>query len=89
MTQDQMVLEALQRGDQLTSLDAMQRFGITRLASVVHRLRREHEIDGPLVEVPNRYGKSCYVSRYRYIRKLRPMLLDSQGNRSIFDDVDE
>jgi GTP1/Obg family GTP-binding protein len=39
------VLEALRQGDSLTSVEAWRRWGITRLASIIHRLRRAgHEV---------------------------------------------
>ena len=66
-TQEQMVLEALQRGDQLTPLEAQQQYGIMRLAAIIHRLRRRYAIEAPLVEVPNRRGQVCHVARYKYV----------------------
>lgn len=42
----QKVLEALSRGEKLTPVDAWRRWNITRLASVIHRLRRAgHDIE--------------------------------------------
>ena len=39
-------LAALKRGETLTPLDALSRWGITRLASIIHRLRRAgHKIE--------------------------------------------
>lgn len=34
------VLAALKRGESLTTFDAINRWGVTRLASIIHRLRR-------------------------------------------------
>jgi hypothetical protein len=65
-----MVLEVLQAGEALTSLDAFRRFGITRLASVIHRLRREYDIDSPTIAVPNRRGQKCRVACYKYVGKI-------------------
>ena len=67
MTQEQMVLAALLRGEQLTPLEAQQQYGIMRLAAIIHRLRRHHTIEAPLVEVKNRRGQACHVSRYKYV----------------------
>lgn len=66
-TQEQMVLEALQRGEQLTPLEAQQQYGIMRLAAIIHRLRKLYTIESPLVEVKNRRGQDCHVSRYKYV----------------------
>ena len=66
MTQDEIILEALKRGDKITQLEATHKYGITRLASVIHRLRHLHIIDGPDREVRNRHGKKCFVAQYEY-----------------------
>ena len=66
-TQEQMVLEALQRGEQLTPLEAQHQYGIMRLAAIIHRLRKLHSIEAPLVEVNNRRGQTCHVARYKYV----------------------
>lgn len=39
-TQAQMVLEALQRGDKITAINALSRFGVFRLAARIHELKK-------------------------------------------------
>jgi hypothetical protein len=65
MTQSEMILEALQRGEILTPLDALKRFGCFRLGARVYDLRCEgHLIDKRLIDVGN--GK--HVAAYSYAK---------------------
>lgn len=67
MTQVSRILDYLQKHkDGITSLEAINNFGITRLASVICTLRHQgFAIESELVPVVNRYGDVCYVSRYK------------------------
>lgn len=59
------ILDALQAGQSLTSLDAWQRFGTSRLAALVHQLRREGwKVDSASVEVETAHGHVAHVARY-------------------------
>jgi hypothetical protein len=49
----------------ITSMEAIERYGITRLACVISCLKREGiKIDSKIIPVKNRYGEVVYVSRY-------------------------
>lgn len=63
MTQNEMVLEYLEgHKEGLTSLEALQMFGCSRLASRVADLRRQgHRVQSELIRLPN--GKR--VAQYR------------------------
>lgn len=64
-TQNQQVLEALKAGESLTALEALNRFGIMRLAPRIHDLKCEgHKIISQRVEVRNRDGQSVKVAKY-------------------------
>lgn len=64
-SQKSVVLSHLQSGQSLTSGEAWARYGITRLAAIVIRLRREgYRIDTVLTDVPTRNGGSR-VAVYR------------------------
>ena len=66
MTQAQMVLRHLEDFGSITQMDAMQDYGIMRLASRVNDLRREgHPIVTEVVEGRNRYGEKTRWARYR------------------------
>ena len=66
MTQAQMVLRHLEDYGSITQMDAMQDYGIMRLASRVNDLRREgHPIIKEVVTGKNRYGETTRWARYR------------------------
>lgn len=64
MSQTDIVLQQL-RGGPITSLQMINTFGITRLATHVLVLREDgFDIRTQLVSVRNRFGASCIVARY-------------------------
>jgi len=66
MTQSQRILRHLEDYGSITQMDAMQDYGIMRLASRVNDLRREgHPIITEVVEGRNRYGEKTRWARYR------------------------
>lgn len=66
MTQAQMVLRHLEDYGSITQMDAMQDYGIMRLASRVDELRKQgHPIVTEVVEGRNRYGEKTRWARYR------------------------
>jgi len=49
----------------ITSMDAFERFGATRLSSIIFGLRkRGYDIDTEMITVKTRYGKHVDVARY-------------------------
>jgi hypothetical protein len=67
MTQTERIAKYLKtHKDGITSLEAINDFGITRLASVICILKKQgYKIESKLIPVINRYGEVCYVSRYK------------------------
>ncbi len=71
-TGDQRIAEALKRGEKITPMEAWNTYGIYRLSSVVHRLRRGkgHSVEGALdissgmVAVNNKFGDKLQVACY-------------------------
>jgi hypothetical protein len=65
MTQNQMILEALENGEKLTPMDAIKHFGCTKLSTRIGELKREgHPINGKFVARKNRFGKIVHVQEY-------------------------
>ena len=66
MTQIERIQKHLQtHKNGITLLEAIDRYGITRLASIICRLRKRGcNIKSELIAVTNRYGEVCYVSKY-------------------------
>lgn len=57
---------ALERGESLTPMDALRRFGCSRLAAVAHKLKRDGLlIDADIVSVETGHGKTAHVARYK------------------------
>lgn len=53
-TQKQAILNDLQAGLRITTIDALQRHGVFRLSSIIHRLRKEgHDVKTELVKAPS------------------------------------
>lgn len=66
MTQCEMVLRHLTEQGSLSSVEALERYGIARLASRICDLRREgHDIQGETVTRKNRYGKPVSYTVYK------------------------
>lgn len=64
------ILDYLKTGKSITSLEAIQRFGCTRLAAQIFRLKkRGHEIASKDIYVTNRWGDTVRCSEYRLIKK--------------------
>lgn len=65
-TQNQRILDYIERFGSITQLEALRDIGVMRLASRVSDLRRlGYPIVSDNVPVTNRYGEKCHVKRYR------------------------
>tara|TARA_R110000787_G_C13255346_1_gene429863 strand:- start:441 stop:653 length:213 start_codon:yes stop_codon:yes gene_type:complete len=65
MSQSDRVLEYLQRGKTITTLDAYSELGITRLAARVWELKQKgYPVKSTVLKVINRFGEKCSVSEY-------------------------
>lgn len=60
------VLERMLSGERLTSLQAWAQFGTSRLASLIHQLRRDGwDIASERIEVETKAGRFALVAQYR------------------------
>lgn len=65
-TQRQAVLEWLQTGAGITSMEAFKELGATRLSAIIFDLRkRGYNIEAQDVQVKNRFGNTVTIARYR------------------------
>lgn len=66
ITQTKLVLDHMKRYGSITTLEAFQRYGITRLAARISDIRKSDNyfITSKMVEVKTREGKLTHVSRY-------------------------
>ena len=66
MTQSQRILEHLERHGSITQKDAIDNYGIMRLASRVNDLRKQgYPIQTEMVKGRNRYDEETRYARYR------------------------
>ena len=66
MTQKEAVLEWLKTGGSITSMEAFEHLGITRLSAVVFDLRKlGYIISSEDMTTTNRYGKQVHFTRYK------------------------
>ena len=64
------VLKYLQKNKSITSMEAIDKFGATRLSDIIFRLRgKGHNIVTNKEEQIDRYGNTCYFGRYVYLGK--------------------
>ena len=65
MTQCEKILKAMQENGSITSLEAMQDFGIMRLASRINDLKRAgFNINREMIKSKNRYGEPISYAKY-------------------------
>lgn len=65
----QIILEHLQKHGSITTWEAIQKYGCTRLSEYIRQLRADgYAIDNKSVKYVNRYGKKSHYTVYR----LRP-----------------
>ena len=67
MLQQEAVLAYLKKNKRtgLTSMDAIEKFGCTRLSAVIFNLKRKgNDIRTVRESVPTRYGRSVSIARY-------------------------
>jgi hypothetical protein len=72
----------------ITSLEAIRRFGVTRLAAVIYELRQDgFRIESVNTSVRDRFGNDCHVAEYRLLdrrraRSLRVQRIKRAGRRT-------
>ena len=62
--QESQVLEHLYNFGTITSMEAWERYGITRLSSVIFRLRKRYNIETVATNGVNRDGMHCRFATY-------------------------
>ena len=68
MTQTQAVLDRLSSGRGITSMEAFNELGVTRLSAIIFSLRKKgYRIESETVESTNRYGEVVRFSRYSMV----------------------
>lgn len=64
-TQEERVLDYMKRFGSITTLDAFNDLGITRLSAKIFDLKKQgYDIVGETIKVKNRFGEEAYVKKY-------------------------
>ena len=63
--QKQEVLRHIKRYGSITSMEAFEKYSITRLSAIIYILRREYEIVTIMRTSINRYGNEVNFAEYR------------------------
>lgn len=69
-TQNELVLEYLKKFGSITSLQAFNDLGVTRISARIYDLRQEgHAIDSEYIKVPRRNDEETSVKQYKLVTK--------------------
>lgn len=65
------VKEHLEKKGHITSLEAIERYGATRLSAIIYNLRNNYgmEIVNKTNKIKDRFGHNCYFDTYILVRK--------------------
>lgn len=64
-SQNERIIDYINRFGSITQLDALRDLGVMRLASRISDLRRlGYPITSTIEHVKNRYGEKCHIKRY-------------------------
>lgn len=68
-TQRNRIINYITEKGSITQLEALNEIGVMRLASRISELKNQgYEIQGKREAVKNRYGETCYIKRYSFVR---------------------
>lgn len=71
MTQNEMVLDYMEQNGSITSMQAFESLGITRLSGRIYELREKgHIIENIRRETTNRYGKRVHYDEYKLVKRV-------------------
>lgn len=69
-TQRKMVLNHLKENGSITSMEAFQLYGVTRLSSIIHAFKQQGIMIGTIMQSGRtRYGRSCKYAKYVLARE--------------------
>lgn len=69
ITKSSQVLEHLQTNGTITSWEAINLFGATRLSAIIYNLRKHYDIQSADEDITDRNGNHCVFTKYIYYGK--------------------
>lgn len=71
-TQTSLVLNYLKEGNSITSAEAFELFGATRLSAIIYSLKKQgYNIEMVDIKSTNRFGESCHFGKYTLVSNSR------------------
>lgn len=77
------VLEHLKKHGSITSWEAIQKYGATRLSAIIYNLRKNHIITSDMQEITDRYGNNTRFANYVYVGEITTDNEDASGNEQL------
>ena len=71
MTKQQKVLDYMLKGKSISSLEAIEKFGATRLSAIIFNLKGQYDIKDYWETSTDRYGNPCKYKKY-FIAQRKP-----------------
>ena len=71
MNKTEQVLKYLKEGHSITSWEAIEKFGATRLSAIIFNLKDKYDIKDVWIEDVDRYGNFCKYKKY-FIAQQKP-----------------
>lgn len=70
-TQQKMILKHLQEHGEISSFEAFEMFGCTRLSAQIYALKHKgYHIGKEMVSKKNRFGGTCTFANYKYLAEV-------------------
>ena len=63
------VLNYMKTFGYITTWDAFQDLGCTRLSEYIRQLRQEYDIEGESIKTTNRFGEKTFYYKYKLVNK--------------------
>lgn len=78
MNKTQQVLNYMQENKSITSWEAIEKFGATRLSAIIFNLKDKYNITATREEFIDRYGNKSHYARYTLLGK-RDLTKEAEG----------
>lgn len=69
ITQKDRVLDYMHQNGSITTWEAFQNLGVSRLTNVIAEIRKEYVVESITRNKKNRYGDQCHFSEYRLLNE--------------------
>ena len=64
--QSHALLEHMRTKGGITSMEAFELYGITRISSLIFSLRKNYDIETVMISTTNRFGEPCHYGKFFY-----------------------